>query len=157
MKSPAATLGSGPRPSLVRLLRLLLALLISAGWIASVAAHGPKILLRSDPPDGVVMQSSPARVVAWFDTELDTGPSQLQVFDTGGRQVDNGDGGVDLNDPDHASLSVSLSPLPDGVYTVRWRAAVFEDNDIVEGEFTFTVGMAHKTTAGRLVGGEFRH
>lgn len=117
-----------------------LALLISALLVAVVAAHGPEVFIRSDPPDGAVLEQAPAQVTAWFSDELLTGQSSLQVFDADGRQVDNGDGGVDLNDPDHASMVVSLPPeLPDGTYTVRWRASL-DDGDVVERGFTFTVG-----------------
>ena len=72
---------------------------------------------------------------------MNTTDSDLQVFDVEGRQVDGGDGGVDLNDPEHASLTVTLPSLAHGTYTVRWGAAVFEDDDIVEGQTSFTVGM----------------
>lgn len=34
--------------------------------------------------------------------------------------MDKRDGGVDLNDSDHASMIVNLPTLPDGVYTVHW-------------------------------------
>lgn len=120
------------------LMALVLTLLVSGLLVARIAAHGPEVLTKSDPPNEAVLKQSPSKVTAWFSTELDTKLSTLQVFDTEGRQVDNGDGGVDLNDPDHASLVASLPTLPDGVYLVRW-SAVLDDGDAVEGEFTFTV------------------
>lgn len=118
---------------------LALALLISAVLVVVATAHG--LLVRSDPEDGAVLEQSPAQVTAWYGEELDTSRSTLQVFDPGGRQVDNGDGGVDLNDPDHASMIVSLPvSLPDGTYLVHWAAVSAEDGDPTEGEFTFSVG-----------------
>jgi methionine-rich copper-binding protein CopC len=119
-----------------------LAMLVGAALLLTTAAlaHRPRdIVMQSEPADEAVMQQSPARVVVWFSTELATGPSRLQVFAADKRQVDNGSGGVDLHDPDHASLLVRLPALPEGEYTVRWRAAVFADGDIVEGRFSFTV------------------
>lgn len=121
------------------LVTLVFAVLPSLLLAAEARAHGSDIFVKSAPADGASMRQSPARVVVWFSTELDTGRSRLQVFDTGKRPVHNGDGGVDLHDPEHASLIVSLPALPDGKYTVRWRAAVLADGDIVEGSFTFTV------------------
>jgi methionine-rich copper-binding protein CopC len=115
---------------------VLLALLLA---VAALAHRRSDIFIKSEPADGAVVQQSPAQVVIWFNTELATGPSRLQVFAADKRQVDNGGGGVDLHDPDHASLLVRLPALPDGVYTVRWRAVVFADGDSVEGRFTFTV------------------
>ena len=113
-------------------------------FLAVVAlAHRSDILLKSEPAAGAVVQQSPAQVVAWFSTELATDTSRLQVFAADKRQVDKGNGGVDLDDPDHASLIVRLPALPAGTYTVHWRAAVVEDSDIVEGRFTFTVSGPH--------------
>ena len=103
-------------------------------------AHGLEILLETDPPDGSVVAQAPSRVVVRFKTELETKSSRLEVFDEEGRQVDLGDGGVDLDDPDHASLAVSLPSLVEGTYVVQWRAVVFEDGDVVESLSSFTVG-----------------
>ncbi len=124
----------------------LVALLASAGLGAGAAAHGPEVLIKSDPSDGAVLEESPPQVITWFSTELETGSSTLQVFDAEGRHVDKGDGGVDLNDPDHASMIVSLPTLPDGVYTVRWSALLF-DGDVVNEEFTFSVGKSGSATS----------
>ena len=123
----------------MRLVTLVCALLPPLLLAVEVLAHGRDIVLKSEPADRAVVQQSPARVVVWFSTELDTGLSRLQVFDANKRQVDNRDGGVDLYDPDHAALIVRLPALPDGTYIVRWRGAVVEDGDTVEGMFTFTV------------------
>jgi len=136
MQQPTLSFG---RSVGMRLVTLVFAVLPALLLAAVALAHRSDILLKSEPAAGAVVQQSPARVVVWFSTELDTGPSRLQVFATDKRRVDSGDGGVDLHDPDHASLRVSLPALPDGAYTVRWRGAVSEDGDIVEGTFTFTV------------------
>lgn len=118
---------------------LAMALLVSIWLVAVVSAHGPEVLQKTEPADGAVLEQSPAQVTAWFSDELDTKLSTLQVFDSTGRQVDNGDGGVDLNDPDHATLLVSLPALPAGEYTARWTVTL-DDGDSVKGEFTFRVG-----------------
>ncbi len=116
---------------------LLLGLAVTA---VSVAAHGDEILLRADPEDGAALAQSPTQVTTWFSNELDTS-STLQVFNLAGEPVDNGDGGVDLNDPDHATMIVSLPPLDEGVYLVQWTAVLL-DGDTVSGAFTFGVGQA---------------
>jgi len=124
-----------------------LALTLLALVLLVVAATAHALLARSDPEDGAVLEQPPAQVTAWYSQELDTGRSTLQVFDVEGRQVDNGDGSVDLNDPDHASLLVSLpASLPDGTYLVHWAAVSAEDGDPTEGEFTFSVGERGKAT-----------
>ena len=120
---------------------LLAGLAITA---VTAAAHGDEIFLKSEPADGAALDESPAQVTAWFSEELDTS-SALKVYNLAGEQVDNGDGGVDLNDPDHASMIVTLPPLDDGVYLTQWTAVLL-DGDTVNGAFTFGVGEAGKAS-----------
>jgi hypothetical protein len=60
------------------------------------------------------------------------------VFDDQERRVDKGDGGVDLNDPEHASMRVSLPDLSDGPYIVRWEVVLL-DGDAASGEIKFNI------------------
>lgn len=127
------------RHARVGLEALGLALLALALLVTMAAAHA--LLVKSEPEDGAVLEQSPQQAVAWFSEELNSDTSGMRVFDSQGRQVDQGDGGVDLNDLDHTSMIVSMPPaLPTGTYTVRWAAASAEDDDATEGEFTFSVG-----------------
>jgi methionine-rich copper-binding protein CopC len=111
----------------------------SSSLTASVAAHDAAII-KSAPANGDVLDESPSEVIAWFAEELVSGESTITVFDTQGNQVDNGDGGVDLNDPDHASMMVTLPSMPDGSYTVQWHAVLL-DGDATDGAFAFAVGI----------------
>lgn len=111
-------------------------------------AHGPEILLSTEPSSGAALDRAPGRVTLRFDTELDAGASRLWVTDSSGKQVDSGDGGVDLDDPDHASLRASLPALPHGVYSVKWQAAVFNDGDIIDGHYSFSVGVPNQGRSG---------
>lgn len=119
-------------------------LLWLASWLwpaAGAAAHA--LLVKSEPADGAVLSQPPERITAWFSQELDTGSSSIRLLDAAGRQVDNGDGGVDLNDPNHTSMFVTLpSTLPDGRYTVHWTVVSMVDGDATDGEFQITVGQA---------------
>jgi len=113
-------------------------LLLVGGGGTAVFAHDA-VIERSSPANGEVLPEAPTQVVAWFAEELVSGESSLAVFDAQGQQRDNGDGGVDLNDPDHASMIVTLPPLPDGSYTVQWRAVLL-DGDASSGAFAFAIG-----------------
>ena len=117
---------------------------VLALFVANAAAHA--LLVKSEPEDGAVLERSPERVVAWYSQELDARKSVLRVFDAAGRQVDNGDGGVDLNDPDHTSMLATLPELPHGTYLVRWAAVSADDGDATQGEFRFSVGTAEAST-----------
>lgn len=99
-------------------------------------------LVRSDPVDGAVLAESPAQVVAQFGEELDTQGSTMIILDAAGHQVSDGDGKVDLNDPDHATMIATLAaPLAQGAYTVKWHA-LLTDGDASDGSFGFFVGVA---------------
>ncbi|MBE2221343.1 MAG: copper resistance protein CopC [Anaerolineae bacterium] len=103
-----------------------------------VSAH-EAVFIKSDPVNGAIMAEAPAQINAWFGEELQTGVSVLQVFNADGERVDSGDGQVDLNDPDHASLIVRLPELAEGAYLVRWYVVLL-DGDTSESVFNFFVG-----------------
>lgn len=96
-------------------------------------------MLSSFPENGAIISQAPELITAVFDEEMQTESSNMQVFDAAGNQVDNGDGGVDLNDPDHASMQVHVPQLAEGAYTVRWHVVLL-DGDATAGAFNFFVG-----------------
>ncbi|MCB0223884.1 MAG: copper resistance protein CopC [Anaerolineae bacterium] len=115
-----------------------LAVLTVVLLVAAAQAHA--LLIKSEPKNDSVLEQTPDQISAWFSHELETKLSSMQVFDPKGNQVDRGDGSVDLNDSDHASMLVSLpESLPNGPYTVRWTAVSADDGDTTEGEFSFDV------------------
>jgi methionine-rich copper-binding protein CopC len=114
-------------------------------FFTSAQAHLTQ-LLKSEPSAGSVWDTTPSEVRLWFSEELQTGLSTVQVVDKVGKQVDNRDGGVDLDDPDHAMMVATLPPLPDGGYTVRWHALLL-DGDATDGQFSFFIGEAGRAAA----------
>jgi methionine-rich copper-binding protein CopC len=121
----------------VSVLVMVFFLLISS--VIEVSAHGVEVL-KSDPAEGSVLQQSPSQVKVFFNEELKAGESTLQVLNSKGDKVDLGNGGVDLDDPDHASMKVDVSSLPTGIYLVNWHV-VLTDGDASDGQFNFTVGQ----------------
>jgi methionine-rich copper-binding protein CopC len=71
--------------------------------------------------------------------EVDPERSRISVLDSTGRRVDDGKGGVDLNDLDRRSMIVRLKPLKAGVYTVKWKAVSAPDLSVAQGVFRFRV------------------
>lgn len=124
----------------------MLAWLLLAG---PAVAHEPEVL-DSNPAAGEVLDQSPPQIVIHFAEELTSQKSTLIVLDAAGRQVDNGDGGVDLYDADHATLVATLPPLADGRYTVQW-AIVLLDGDESSGTFDFTVGEVTAASSQNLI------
>ncbi|MCB0162616.1 MAG: copper resistance protein CopC [Anaerolineae bacterium] len=117
-----------------------------------VAAKAHALLIKSEPDRDAVLKQTPHQISAWFSQELETKLSSMQVFDLQGNQVDSGDGSVDLTDPDHALMIVSLpESLPNGTYIVGWTAVSADDGDTTEGEFSFDVTNSGAATSPVLV------
>jgi methionine-rich copper-binding protein CopC len=102
-------------------------------------ADGHARLLRAEPAPGSRVTTPPRIVRAWFDDELDPKHSTLVVTDRRGRRVDDGRGGVDLDDLDRKSMLARLRPIGPGVYTVVWQAVSADDKYVARGRFRFTV------------------
>lgn len=103
----------------------------------ALGAHAK--LVGSDPTAGRVVKVPPQVVRAWFDEELDPRGSAMSVWDAASRRVDDGHGGVDLDDLDRKSMLARVRTLGNGVHTARWRAVSADDGFVAEGRFTFTV------------------
>ena len=106
--------------------------------VIDAAAHAITPL-RTSPENRTILSQSPPEIILWFAEELISPTSTLLVFNAKGEQVTPIRGGVDLNDPDHASLRLALPPLPKGVYVVQWLVMLV-DGDISEGSFVFAIG-----------------
>ena len=99
-------------------------------------AHAHAFLDRAEPAVGSAVRASPATVRLRFTESIEPAFSTIRVLDSGGRRVDKGDRRV--SGVDAKQMTVSLPPLPAGVYKVVWRV-VSVDTHVTEGDFTFTV------------------
>jgi hypothetical protein len=115
---------------------------LAAGALALAAlagaerANGHAILTRAEPPPGATLRDPPAEVKLWFSGDLEPAFSSVQVLDTGGRRVDQGDSRVD--NADRGLLRVGLPRLDPGRYRVVWRV-VAVDTHVSRGELAFQV------------------
>ncbi|MDQ7849502.1 MAG: copper resistance protein CopC, partial [Armatimonadota bacterium] len=125
---------------MVRLILRLLPLLLMAGvWAASAtpaAAHG--LLERSDPPAGASLAEAPRRVVLRFTEPVDPKFSTAIVLDRDGRQVSRDA----VISSDRRQLTLTLTALGQGVYTVKWRVLWPLDGHTTSNFFVFAVGEA---------------
>lgn len=110
-------------------------LLIGSG-VTAVFAHAA-VITKSIPANGEVLAESPEQVVVWFAEELQSPESTLAVYDLTGTKF--GEGGVDLTDPEHASMIADVPELPDGSYIVQYSVLLL-DGDPTEGAFAFAIG-----------------
>ena len=101
-----------------------------------VRAHAN--LDSADPAPDSVLEEPPDRVVIRFTEPLEPSFSEIRVLDSSGARVDNGDSAVDPDNP--VVMSVSLSPLAEGTYTVGWKNVSTVDGHGVRGSFVFSIG-----------------
>ncbi len=114
-----------------------LAFLLLFGLVVEpVLAHA--LLMRSLPEANAVLDRTPAQVELFFSEAVDPTFSTIKVLDINGQSVDNDDTRVDSADATH--LTVSLRSLPDGIYTVSWKALSATDGHVTLGSFPFAVG-----------------
>ena len=123
-------------PQSVRALAVFFVLALVFGWVVPVQAHA--LLVRSIPAANAILARPPAIIELYFSEPVDPVFSKISVLDANGQQVDIGDNRVDPADPTH--LTVSLRSIPDGVYTVSWRAVSSSDGHQTSGSFPFAVG-----------------
>ncbi len=122
-----------------------LALVMTLGWAAAVSAHA--VIDHCTPAPGSTVATAPGQVVCVMSEEIDTKQSTVSVWDANNTQVDKKDAHVDLNDPDHKTLLVSLdtAAMKNGIYTVKWHSVTPDDNGISDGTWQFIVGSAAVT------------
>ncbi len=117
------------------------------GWIMALVASaalfgggspacGHAELERATPAVGSTVTTAPTQVVLQFSEPIEAAFSRVEVTDSAGQRVDNGDGRPDPNDRTH--MKVTLKPLAPGTYRVNWYA-LSVDTHRTEGDFTFTV------------------
>ncbi len=123
----------------------LLAIALSAGLVVAALAHAK--LDHCTPAVGSTVAQAPTQIVCVMSEEIDTKLSTMSVSDVSGSPVDKKDAHVDLNDPDHKTLIVSLDPalVKNGIYTVKWHSVTPDDGGITDGTFQFVVGSAPVT------------
>jgi copper resistance protein C len=92
-------------------------------------------LVKAAPAARAVVDT-PSRVDLWFNERLEAAYSSVSVWDAGGARVDRQDVLVATDDP--RRLSVGVTPLRPGSYTVRYRV-LSVDGHLIESTFTFTV------------------
>ena len=106
-------------------------------WTGAALGHAK--LIRAEPAPGSRITAAPRVVRAVFSDELDPKRSTLTVTGARARRVDDGKGGVDLNDLDRKTMIARLRTIGPGIYTVRWKAVSADDQNVAQGTFRFTI------------------
>ncbi len=106
-------------------------------------ASAHSYLVRSEPSAGQLLVEAPRVIQLWFSEEPETRFSQVQLFTTGGTAVQTLPMSIAPEDPRVAVIR--LAPLPDGIYTVSWRAVSAVDGHTTAGNFPIGVGIGPET------------
>ncbi|WP_030576144.1 copper resistance CopC/CopD family protein [Streptomyces anulatus] len=128
----------------------LLAALVSLVFGLLLAGAGPAsahaALTGSDPRDGAVVDTAPKEVTLSFSEAIAVGDDSIRVLDPSGKRADTDAEPRDLSEGGTVRYGVALhSGLPDGTYTVAWKA-ISADSHPISGAFTFSVGAPSETT-----------
>jgi copper transport protein len=100
-------------------------------------ARAHAIVERTAPAIDAIVDPSPPYVSIWFNEPIEIAFGALRVFDSTGDRIDVGVPEQLPDEPD--SVRVAIQPdLPDGTYTVAWRA-VSADGHPVQEAFVFHV------------------
>ena len=118
---------------------LLLLALFALASVRTGTAGAHANLERSEPEENAVLAQSPFEIKLYFTEPPELESSHINVLDTSGNRLDNDDL-HEHNDP--KVLSVTVPALPDGTYTVAWKAISAVDGHATAGTFAFTVGAA---------------
>ena len=117
-------------------------LVVAVLWVSVVVhaqpAYGHANQAQSAPSPDSVLEVAPTRVAVWFTEPIEPDLSEIQVLDSQGARVDDGESLVDP--AEGTAMSVGLGPLPNGTYTVAWRNVSTVDGHLVRGSFLFSVG-----------------
>lgn len=110
-----------------------------AGFICVLAAaparaHG--IVQRTEPAANSAVATAPRQVVLYFSEPADAGLSSATVTDREGTRVAT----TSALAPDGRRMTITLPAIPNGVYTIRWRALWPADGHSTSGFFLFSVG-----------------
>jgi methionine-rich copper-binding protein CopC len=94
------------------------------------------IVVRTSPPQGGEASGNIGKVDVWYDAGIRDSLAALAVVNEAGERVDKKDAAIDSADPAH--VSVGVSAMTSGKYTVRYRA-LSADGHMVSGTWDFQV------------------
>lgn len=119
-----------------RFLSVIITFFILAIIVSPVFAHAS--LLKSNPEANASLPRPPVQIELFFSEALESSFSSITVLNSDGASVDSNDSRVDA--ADSTRMTVSLRSIPDGVYTVSWKALSAVDGHLTTGSFPFAVG-----------------
>ena len=116
-------------------LLVILPLLILLVGFPLVYAH--PFLIDSVPAQGGNIPAGTTKIITYYSEAVEIDFSELKIYDSNGNQIDNRDTSYYEGEE---SLSVTTSPLEDGVYTITSKVLSKVDGHLVQAAIVFGVG-----------------
>jgi len=105
----------------------------AAGDVDAMHLH----LERSDPAKDATLTTSPEQISLWFNQSPQIGGTSVRLVPPVGEPLPTGEAKL-AGDDDKLVVAAVTGSMPDGDYTVVWRAMA-SDGHVVRGEFGFKV------------------
>ncbi len=119
---------------------LLIIALLSAVLVINSIVLAHANLVRAEPPPNSVLNAAPAEIRMWFSESLEPTFSKINLRDKEGNILNTP---VTQIDPDDSTqMSMKPGTLPDGLYTVVWRALSAADGHPTLGSYPLVIGDA---------------
>lgn len=114
-----------------------LVLLGAVAGATTVLAHA--LPVASNPAPGAILAQPPSSVSMTFNEAPEPALSYIDVLDTTGRHHETGHAAASPSDP--RTLTVAVTGLGKGVYTVAWRTVAADDGHRITGSYAFGVDV----------------
>jgi copper transport protein len=117
--------------------------LIALVSISAVSAHAN--LERADPAPNTALSAPPTVIRLWFTEPLEPNFSHINLRDIDGSIIQTSPSQIDPADP--KMMFLTPGSLPDGLYTVSWRAVSTADGHQTIGSFPIAIGEGIQLTS----------
>ena len=146
--APAAPVAGTARAGGIRrcVIAVLTAVLCIWGLAVAPQASAHATVVSTDPADGALLATAPARVTVTYSEAVSLQLGALRVFAPDGTQVETGTADHLGGKPDTASVALKAG-LKNGTYVVSWRV-ISADSHPVRGAWTFSVGTTSAPNSG---------
>ncbi|NUP50594.1 MAG: copper resistance protein CopC/CopD [Catenulispora sp.] len=134
------------RSGAFRLVALLTAALFLWAVAAAPAASAHATVVSTDPADGALLATAPARITVTFSESVELQLGALRVFAPDGTQAEVGSAEHLDGKPETATVPLK-GGLKNGTYVVSWRV-ISADSHPVRGGWTFSVGTRSAPNSG---------
>lgn len=130
---------------------MVLAALMLVAALGTGVASAHARLVSSTPADGATVASGLTQVTMTFGEEISVDQSRAELTSADGMAVAGATAAVDK--ANRTMMTITTPALADGKYTVSWRSVTEDDNGILNGTFSFTVGSGGAMSGGGTSGG----